>query len=165
MTLSTVSNPRAPSKGKKFFFAGLVIVFSLVLAAGIAEVLLRIIPIPGITFHSYYYDDLTGGRSHPNTTVMYRNERGDHHRRKVNSWGFLDRNHELAKGPGVVRIGFFGDSFTEAAQVPLEQTFVRLSEDNLNILSRSISRSGMSSATRARHSIERFSTSRPTRWC
>ena len=39
--------------------------------------------------------------------------------------GFRDVAHQAAKPPGVTRIGFFGDSYVQAAQVPLETTFFR----------------------------------------
>ena len=39
--------------------------------------------------------------------------------------GFRDVAHQGAKPPGVTRIGFFGDSYVQAAQVPLETTFFR----------------------------------------
>jgi hypothetical protein len=45
--------------------------------------------------------------------------------RAPNRDGFLDADHAPAKPPGVVRVGFFGDSYVEALQVPLEDTFFR----------------------------------------
>jgi hypothetical protein len=47
-------------------------------------------------------------------------------RRAPNSRGFMDVEHPLERRPGTVRVGFFGDSYVEAVQVPLEQTFFRL---------------------------------------
>ncbi len=105
---------------------------ALIVALGAAEVALRLIPIPGITYHSFYYDDVTGQRFYPGSTFIYRNERGDHVRRRVNDWGYLDARHEIAKPAGVVRLGFFGDSFAEARQVPLEETFAYRIETRLN---------------------------------
>lgn len=46
--------------------------------------------------------------------------------RLPNEEGFLDVDHEVGKPPGTLRIGFFGDSYVEAAQVELEQTFFRV---------------------------------------
>ena len=43
---------------------------------------------------------------------------------RTNSQGYRDREWALAKEPGVLRIAVLGDSFTEALQVPLEQTWV-----------------------------------------
>src|SRR5512147_1517415 len=90
------------------------------LAGVLAEGVLRVARIPGITYHTFRFDDVTGQRFYPNTMLIYRSARGEEVRRKVNRWGYLDRNHDEKKAPGVERIGFFGDSFTEARQVPLD---------------------------------------------
>jgi hypothetical protein len=42
---------------------------------------------------------------------------------QVNSEGLRDREHTKAKPPNTLRVAVLGDSFTEAIQVPLEQTF------------------------------------------
>jgi len=118
--------------GKRLLFAGLLIAVSLGGAAIVAEVLLRLIPIPGVAYDSYYFDARTGGKHYPRTTAIYRNDRGDHTRRRVNSWGFADSDHGEIPAPGVFRLAFFGDSYTEALQVPLEDTFVRRIETGLN---------------------------------
>src|SRR5688572_26831400 len=44
---------------------------------------------------------------------------------QFNSMGFRDREHERAKPPGVKRIVVIGDSFSEAVQVNVEDTFHR----------------------------------------
>jgi hypothetical protein len=46
--------------------------------------------------------------------------------RDPNHDGFLDIDHAVAKPPGVVRIGFFGDSYVEAMMVPQESAFFRI---------------------------------------
>ena len=51
--------------------------------------------------------------------------------REPNAEGFLDIDHDHRKRLGVVRIGFFGDSFVEAAQVPFDQVFYRLLPDRI----------------------------------
>ncbi len=45
--------------------------------------------------------------------------------RVPNHEGFLDVEHARAKPAGVLRVGFFGDSYVEAYQVPLESVFYR----------------------------------------
>lgn len=52
-------------------------------------------------------------------------------RREVNALGFLDVEHSRKRKPGHRAIGFFGDSYVESLQVPLEQTFFRLLADRL----------------------------------
>jgi hypothetical protein len=51
--------------------------------------------------------------------------------REPNREGFMDVVHEYDKPPGVSRIGFFGDSYVESIQVPLDSTFIRLLEERL----------------------------------
>jgi hypothetical protein len=50
---------------------------------------------------------------------------------EFNRQGFRDVEHELAKPPGVKRLVLIGDSFCEAVQVNLEQTFFRLLQARL----------------------------------
>lgn len=52
-------------------------------------------------------------------------------RRVPNSDGFMDVDHEREKPRGVTRIGFFGDSYVQSSQVPLEQVFFRLLDARL----------------------------------
>ena len=120
------------ARGKRTLFMFFVVGMASCAALGIAEVFLRIVPVPGIGFHTFYYNDLTGGRYYPGTTVVYRNARGEHVRRRVNSLGFLDIEHERAKPAGTIRVGFFGDSYTEAQQVELTDTFFRRAQSALN---------------------------------
>jgi len=51
---------------------------------------------------------------------------------QVNSVGFRDREHTLAKPSGVRRIVLLGDSFLEAIQVPFEQSVSSLLERRFN---------------------------------
>jgi hypothetical protein len=50
---------------------------------------------------------------------------------RFNAAGFRDRDHPLAKPPDHLRIAVLGDSFTEARQVELEQTFWSIAEREL----------------------------------
>lgn len=72
------------------------------------------------------YDDLVGATYYPGSALTYRNDRGESHRREINSWGYPDAEHRLEKPAGTYRIGFFGDSYTESIQVDLERTYFRL---------------------------------------
>jgi len=53
-------------------------------------------------------------------------------RSKISSIGLRDVEHAVAKPAGVTRIAFLGDSKTEALQVPLNETFVKIVEAQLN---------------------------------
>lgn len=120
------------SRARRVLLTAALVVFAGLAALGIAEVVLRLIPIPGIAYHSFYYDPVTGGKFYPHSTLMYRSPDGVQITRRANAWGFPDVEHELAPAPGTLRVGFFGDSYTDARQVPLEDTFFRLIEDDLN---------------------------------
>lgn len=102
------------------------------MALAVAEIVLRVVPVPGIEYHSFYYDELTGGHLHPNSKKIYRRARNETIEREVNEWGYLDVHHTRERPRGTLRIGFFGDSYTEAQQVPIEDTFFRLVENDLN---------------------------------
>lgn len=125
------------SRPRSSFARRLVAVVALVAFGGIvalvlAEAFLRLVPIPGITYHSFYFDSVTGGTYYPNTTLIYRSADGVEVVRHANDWGFPDVDHDLVPAPGTLRIGFFGDSYTEARQVTLEDTFFRRVEEGLN---------------------------------
>ena len=51
---------------------------------------------------------------------------------QINGRGLRDAERNYAKPPGVFRLLILGDSMVEAMQVPLEATFARLLEENLN---------------------------------
>src|SRR5262245_34882006 len=50
----------------------------------------------------------------------------------TNSKGLNDVEHDYAKTPGTYRILVIGDSYIEALQVPLDETFSRLLETQLS---------------------------------
>jgi hypothetical protein len=133
MTRDAHRSMNTPSRVKHIRNVAVLVVFSGVAALVIAEILLRLIPVPGVSFQTYYYDELIGFGFMPGSTQTYRNDKGDFVQRKINSWGFLDVEHHPQKPPGTYRIGFFGDSYTEARQVPIGDTFFRLIEDELNM--------------------------------
>lgn len=124
------SRPRS-SFARRFVAIVALVAFGGIVALFLAEAVLRLVPIPGITYHSFYFDPVTGGTYYPNTTVVYRRD-GVEVVRRTNAWGFPDVEHDLAPAPGTLRIGFFGDSYTEARQVTLEETFFRRIDRDLN---------------------------------
>lgn len=50
----------------------------------------------------------------------------------TNSEGLYDTNHQIEKPTNTYRILFLGDSFVESLQTPLNKTFFKIVEDNLN---------------------------------
>lgn len=94
-------------------------------AALLGEVALRLLPIPGVRAFTYRYDPLVGYALYPGALVLWRGPGGQVVERRTNSLGFLDAEHPARKAPGTTRVGFFGDSYVEARQVPLEETFFR----------------------------------------
>jgi hypothetical protein len=116
---------------RRLIFGGLAFAVIALLTLGLAEVLLRVLPVPGIAYQTFYYDELTGGTHYPNSTVIYRGADGRTIKRKVNDWGFLDVDHEVEKPDSTHRVGFFGDSYLEARQVSLEETFFRIVQARL----------------------------------
>jgi len=117
---------------KKAIFVNILLVgggifFSFI----IGELLLRILPIPGINFECLKYDEFNGSIYYPHCTLIYRNKRVGCIKRRTNSIGFPDDEHKREKLPLIYRIGFFGDSYTEALQVPIEDTFFKTIERDL----------------------------------
>lgn len=72
-----------------------------------------------------------GWTQNPNWTYDYTID-GDRVHNEFNALGFRDTEHARAKPPGTRRIVVLGDSFCEALQVDLEQTFFRLLEARLD---------------------------------
>jgi hypothetical protein len=116
---------------KKIGTHAVLLLISVLAAFIIGEAALRLLDIPGIDFNHWKYDDLVGAIYYPGSTLTYRNDRGAHLFREINSWGYPDVEHKMKKAEGTYRIGFFGDSYTESIQVDLENTFFRLIENQL----------------------------------
>jgi len=122
-----------PRRGRQIGLFLAMLAVSGVMALGLAEIALRLFPIPGIQFHSFYYDPVTGGNFYPHSTTMYRGDNGVLLKRHINSWGFPDVDHKMDAPPGTLRIGFFGDSYVDARQVRIQDTFFRLIQDDLSM--------------------------------
>ena len=80
-----------------------------------------------IFFHA---DPVTGHMHRPHAEGWYREE-GEAYV-TINSEGFRDREHKIVKPAGVVRMLVLGDSYAEALQIPMEQTFWAVLERELN---------------------------------
>lgn len=73
---------------------------------------------------------MVGHRLYPGTEGWFRTE-GEAYIR-INSHGLRDREHSFEKPADTVRIAVLGDSYTEALQVPLEDTFWAVMEQQMN---------------------------------
>lgn len=105
----------------------LLISTSIVFALLIIEVGLRVAGFSSP--YLYTFEDQTGWTLRPNVSGWLRKEGAAYV--SINSAGMRDREHTIAKPDGTYRIAILGDSFAEAVQVPLEQTFWHVLEDRL----------------------------------
>jgi len=99
---------------------------ALLFVAVVAEAALRFVPalLPHGSYGSSRYDPELRTNVHA-STATYNKVR--YVVREPNSEGFLDVEHSKRRASeGQVRIAFFGDSYVESMQVPLDQVFHRL---------------------------------------
>jgi hypothetical protein len=110
-------------------FARLLLFFGGILVALlIAEVALR---VSGFTyFNAYIVDRDVGYSLRPGAEGWWKKEGRTYV--KINSQGFRDREHDVAKPPDTLRIAVLGDSYAEAFQVPPEKAFWSVMEQKLN---------------------------------
>jgi hypothetical protein len=91
------------------------------------EATLRIL---GVSFQDFYKADPVRGVAHrPGAEGWFRREGRQYI--VINREGFRDREHASKKPAGTYRIAVLGDSFTEALQVGLEDTFASVLEREL----------------------------------
>ena len=80
-------------------------------------------PKEPVSFDVYRLDDPAGGWSlNPGASFEWQGE-GDRSFIRANQDGLRDREHTKQKPPKTFRIAVVGDSFAEALQVPMENTF------------------------------------------
>ena len=113
---------------------------SLVIGIALGEVGLLVAKIEGLPkklqrhseFSPSFYmihDPERGWQNWPNAQGWNRKE-GEAHI-KINSDGLRDHNYSKVKPENTLRIAVLGDSFTLAAQVPVEKTYTSILEQNL----------------------------------
>ena len=84
----------------------------------------------GFSAPSFYTRDLLrGGVLRPGAAGLWNREGRDFVR--ISSRGQRDREHDLDKPPGTLRIAVLGDSYAEAMQLPLDQAFWAVLEREL----------------------------------
>ena len=106
--------------------SSLILVFtSIIFTIFIIEIFLRFVPIKGVEMGTYVYDEnIKLYKFNSNSKFVKTNIRNEVIIRNVNSQGFLDINHKKEKSKDSYRIGFFGDSYVESLQVPLEKNIL-----------------------------------------
>ncbi|MFN2533416.1 MAG: SGNH/GDSL hydrolase family protein, partial [Pyrinomonadaceae bacterium] len=117
-----------PSKtGTRFLSKFQLVVFSVVFAAFLSELGLR---IGGYTYPEFYQPDSVRGYAlRPGVRGWYRKEGQSYV--TINSDGLRDRDHAKSKRPNTIRIAVLGDSFAEALQVPVEDAFWSIMNNRL----------------------------------
>jgi len=104
---------------KRIAAGAALVAFGIIAALVIGEIGLRLAGLAKPAF--YTYDQYRGWALRPGATGWDVKE-GEAYVR-INQEGFRGPETTIAKPPGTVRIAVLGDSFTEAQQVPEEQTF------------------------------------------
>src|SRR5207342_2150916 len=100
---------------------------SVLFAFGMMEVGLRIVGFHSTVFQQM--DPVTGRSLRPGARGWFTSE--GRALVEINSDGMRDREYPLQKPAGTVRIAVLGDSFAEAMQVSLEDSFPKLLEKSL----------------------------------
>ena len=104
-----------------------LVIFGVICAGLIAEVGVRV----ANRFFPYFYcyDAALGWGLRPNTAGYYRREGAAYV--EINNGGFRGPEVAKSKPPGTIRIAVLGDSYTEAIQVPYEDTFASVAARKL----------------------------------
>ncbi|MFT6580861.1 MAG: hypothetical protein ACJAU6_001291 [Alphaproteobacteria bacterium] len=96
-----------------------MVLISVALSVGVAEVALRILGVAYPIFHKL--ESYRGWAPQPGATGLWITEGKAHI--AINAEGFRDRDHALEKPSGTFRIAVLGDSMSEAFAVPVESTY------------------------------------------
>ena len=119
---------------KKIVFSLIAVVLFLFLSCigifVVGELFFAFKGLPGNYLGCYDLDRRFGLVHKPFTKLKYTAE--GYSCDRFNNKGLRDVDHEYVKDKNTKRVLILGDSFVEALQVPLEKTFVRLLEKQLN---------------------------------
>jgi len=106
----------------------LLILFGIFVGVLLAEITLWLV---GYSYPEFYQpDESLGFALRPGMEGWYRKESQAYIR--INSDGLRDREHSKAKPAGTFRIALLGDSYAEAFQVAMEDSFWAIMERKLN---------------------------------
>ena len=114
---------------KSIIFRIFVVLFGCLIAFLIGEAVLRGL---GYAASDIYTPDPSGLLVLNPNEKIYINGGCFQNTVETNSLGFHSKEYPVEKAEGIFRIVIIGDSFTEAAQVPLEKTIAALLEKKLN---------------------------------
>lgn len=106
----------------------LLVLFGIAAALLLAEAGLRII---GFSHARFYLPDYVFGNALRPNAEGWQTEEGRAYVR-INSDGLRDREHAKIKSANIIRIAILGDSYAEAFQLPIEDTFWSVLERELN---------------------------------
>jgi len=112
---------------KRIFFKFLLVLIGTVFALLLAEVVLRALGYSSPVFYSV--DESRGFALTPNMKGWYRKEGKTYV--EINRDGLRDEEHSVAKAENTVRIAIIGDSYSEALQVSLNETFWKVMQQKL----------------------------------
>ena len=126
-TRRTVSTVRLRSRSRLLFAKVVLVIVGVIAGLLVAEAGLRLYGFN--YFNPYIVDQDLGHSLRPNAEGWWNREGLTYV--KINSQGFRDREHSVAKPPDTFRIAILGDSFAEAFQVPSEKTFWSVIEAKL----------------------------------
>ncbi len=125
------SSPNDKPKSQSFFARlaslGVLALVGVLFGAALGECLLRLTGF--VEPHLITYDSARGWALMPGGGGWQGEEGGTYV--AINRYGFRGPNRSLKKPKGVFRVAVLGDSFTEAQQLPYEQTFSGVIEREL----------------------------------
>jgi hypothetical protein len=112
---------------KKTVGIGAIVLASLIVGVAIMEIGLRVL---GISYPAFMMLDPVRGNSLFPGAEGWQIREGRAYVR-INRYGLRDKEYSPTKPPGTFRIAVLGDSFAEAMQVPRENAFWSVMENNL----------------------------------
>ncbi len=116
------------SRKKRIIFKLVLLLTGTIFGLLIAEVALRAAGYSSPVFYSV--DESRGYALSPNMQGWYRKE-GETYI-SINSDGLRDNEHQIQKPSGTVRIAVIGDSYSEALQVNINETFWKIMQEKLS---------------------------------
>lgn len=125
--MKTATGPNKLSWKKRIFFKFLLVLIGTLFGLLITEVFLRVIGYSSPVFSSV--DESRGAALTPNMKGWYRKEGTTYI--EINSDGLRDEDHTIPKPENTVRIAVIGDSYAEALQVNLNETFWKVMQRKL----------------------------------